>query len=158
MAQSLHGNKTDSAPKPLAACLNHYHAQQGPQGEVGREESDQKDAGIDVGLERNHQKRRQSQEQARLAQKAKQQHAQLDANRHAVGLACPSEQKPEDSEPLRQAQVVVKVGGILGLKVAKAKGHAQPKQGGSKGSVGNAKSKFALAGSLGTVFHSFGGR
>ena len=120
--------------------MNHCDAQQAPQDEVGREESDQKDAGIDVGLERNHQKRRQSQKQARLEQKAKQQQAQLDANRHAVGLAHPTEQKPKDSEPLRQAQVVVKIGGVLGLKIAKAKGQAQPKQGGSKGSVGDAKS------------------
>jgi hypothetical protein len=53
---------------------------------------------------------------------------------------------------------VVKVGRILGLKVAEAQGDSEPKHDGEKGSVGKAQAEFALLGILGTVFHSDGGR
>ena len=154
----MDADESDSAPKPRAARLNKGDAKQGPKTEVRGKDSDQKHTGIHVGFEGHHQERGQCEQQARLAHEAGDDRAKLNAHGELVGLTYPTEQEPKDSKPLCQTQVVVKVGGVFGLKVAEPQGDSAPKEDGEQRSIGDAQAKFALAGILGTVFHSDGGR
>jgi len=113
--KALYGHESESAPKTPTAQLNHGHAKQCARREVGGKKSDQKNARVHVGFQRNHQERGQCEQQARLAYKASKYGSELDPGIEAVGLPNPAEQEPKDAQPLRKPQVVVKVSGIFGL-------------------------------------------